>query len=233
MSIKNVNKENGNLLGKKVLVIGLYDSVNFNPIDVKPDGSYIIDIRRNTTNGIFGTVVHHEFDRLYDVLEDLASLIKAMAFPKRTIYVLNGKSKDVIISLIEDLKAKCPLAFSDDLAKKYSQVLNLLKNANTLFASNEVMTSKEAIRRVDIIFNAVDIENTAKPDEEEAEVKSDIKLPKDMDPKSTFRAGMILANTITITDVVEGNYCGRMKMPLHQFLRGVIKDNHSGRPLVV
>lgn len=83
MSIKSVSRENGNMLGKKVMVVGLYDAQNFNPIDVKPDNEYIIDIRRNTEAGIFGTVVHHESDTVYDVLEDLVSIIKAMDLPKK------------------------------------------------------------------------------------------------------------------------------------------------------
>ena len=73
MSIRNVNVENEVPMWKKIIVVGLYDAVNFNPIDVKPEGSYIIDIRRNTEAGIFGTVVHHESDTVYDVLEDLVS----------------------------------------------------------------------------------------------------------------------------------------------------------------
>ena len=90
------------------MVVGLYDAQNFNPIDVKPDNEYIIDIRRNTEAGIFGTVVHHESDTVYDVLEDLVSIIKAMDLPKKLsfnmpreiMYVLNEKSKGVMISLI-------------------------------------------------------------------------------------------------------------------------------------
>ena len=242
MSIKNVNVENEVPMWKKIIVVGLYDAVNFNPIDVKPDKGYIIDIRRNTEAGIFGTVVHHESDRIYDVLEDLSSLIKAIAFPRRTMYVLNGKTKEVVIALIEDLKAKCPLAFSDDLAKKYSQALNLLKNANTLFASNEEMTSKEATRRIGIIFNTVDKENFAEPKEEVKEEKPEVTnvrskegvfIPDDMNPKKTFRAGMILANMIHITDVVSGEYCGNMRMPVYKYIKGALKDDHSGRPLVL
>lgn len=245
MSIKNVNVENEVPMWKKIIVVGLYDAVNFNPIDTKPDKGYIIDIRRNTEAGIFGTVVHHESDRIYDVLEDLSSLIKAIAFPRRTMYVLNGKTKEVIISLIEDLKAKCPLAFSDDLAKKYTQALNLLKNANTLFASNEEMTSKEATRRIGIIFNTVDKENFVKPKEEMAKAKEEkpevtnvrskegVFIPDDMNPKKTFRAGMILANMIHITDVVGGEYCGNMRMPVYKYIKGALKDDHSGRPLIL
>lgn len=242
MSIKNVNVENEVPMWKKIIVVGLYDAVNFNPIDVKPDKGYIIDIRRNTEAGIFGTVVHHESDRIYDVLEDLSSLIKAIAFPRRTMYVLNGKTKDVIISLIEDLKDKCPLAFSDDLAKKYSQALNLLKKANTLFASNEEMTSKEATRRIGIIFNTVNKENFAEPKEEEVKeekpvtnvrTKEGVFIPDDVNPKKTFRAGMILANMIHITDVVGGEYCGNMRMPVYKYIKGALKDDHSGRPLIL
>lgn len=247
MSIKNVNVENEIPMWKKIVVVGLYNAVNFDPIDVKPDGSYIIDIRRNTESGIFGTVVHHESDTVYDVLEDLVSIIKAIAFPRRTMYVLNGKSKDVIISLIQDLKEKCPVAFSNDLAEQYSRVLNLLKTANTLFASNEVMTSNEATRRINIIFNSVDKENLAKPKEEAPKAKEEEKpvvtnvrtkegvfIPDDMIPKNTFRAGMILANTIHITDVVAGEYCGNMRMPVYKFIKGALKDDkYNGRPLVL
>lgn len=243
MSIKNVTRENENMLGKKIIVVGLYDAVNFNPIDTKPEGSYIIDIRRNTEAGIFGTVVHHESDTVYDVLEDLVSIIKAIAFPRRTVYVLNGKTKDVIISLIQDLKEKCPVAFSNDLAEQYSRVLNLLKTANTLFASNEVMTSKEATRRINVIFDTVDKENLAKPKEEEvkeekpevtnARTKKGVFIPDDVNPKKTFRAGMILANIIHVTDVVDGEYCGNMRMPVYKYIKGVLKDDHSGRPLVL
>lgn len=259
MSIKNVNVENEVPMWKKIVVIGLYNAINFDPIDVKPDGGYIIDIRRNTESGIFGTVVHHESDTVYDVLEDLVSIIKAIAFPRRTVYVLNGKSKDVIISLIQDLKEKCPVAFSNDLAEQYSRVLNLLKTANTLFASNEVMTSKEATRRINVIFNTVDKENLAKPKEEikeggnfmkdkfftpsvtkeekpvfaDARTKEGVFIPDDVNPKKTFRAGMILANIIHVTDVVDGEYCGNMRMPVYKYLKGVLKDDHSGRPLVL
>lgn len=247
MSIKNVNVENEIPMWKKIVVVGLYNAVNFDPIDVKPEGSYIIDIRRNTESGIFGTVVHHESDTVYDVLEDLVSIIKAIAFPRRTTYVLNGKTKDVIISLIQDLKEKCPVAFSNDLAEQYSRVLNLLKTANTLFASNEVMTSNEATRRINIIFNNVDKENLAKPKEEAPKVKEEEKpvvtnvrtkegvfIPDDMIPKNTFRAGMILANTIHITDVVAGEYCGNMRMPVYKFIKGALKDDkYNGRPLVL
>ena len=244
MSIKNVNVENEVPMWKKIVVIGLYNAINFDPIDVKPDGGYIIDIRRNTESGIFGTVVHHESDTVYDVLEDLVSIIKAIAFPRRTMYVLNGKSKDVIISLIQDLKEKCPVAFSNDLAEQYSRVLNLLKTANTLFASNEEMTSNEATRRINIIFNTVDKENFAKPKEEAPKVKEEMPvtnvrtkegvfIPDDVNPKKTFRAGMILANIIHVTDVVDGEYCGNMRMPVYKYLKGVLKDDHSGRPLVL
>lgn len=253
MSIKNVTRENGNMLGKKIIVVGLYDAVNFNPIDTKPEGSYIIDIRRNTEAGIFGTVVHHESDTVYDVLEDLVSIIKAIPkeklsfnMPRRTMYVLNGKSKGIIISLIEDLKEKCPVAFSDELAKQYDQVLNLLRGANTLFANNEEMTSNEATRRINIIFNNVDKENLAKPKEEAPKVKEEkpvvtnvrtkegVFIPDDMIPKNTFRAGMILANTIHITDVVAGEYCGNMRMPVYKFIKGALKDDkYNGRPLVL
>ena len=253
MSIKNVSRENGNMLGKKIIVVGLYDAVNFNPIDTKPEGSYIIDIRRNTESGIFGTVVHHESDTVYDVLEDLVSIIKAIPkeklsfnIPRRTMYVLNGKSKGIIISLIEDLKEKCPVAFSDELAKQYDQVLNLLRGANTLFANNEEMTSSEATRRINIIFNTVDKENLAKPKEETPKAKEEIPvtnvrtkegvfIPDDMmpNPKKTFRAGMILANIIHVTDVVDGEYCGNMRMPVYKYLKGVLKDDHSNRPLVL
>lgn len=246
MSIKNVNAENEVPMWKKIIVVGLYNAVNFDPIDVKPDRGYIIDIRRNTESGIFGTVVHHESDTVYDVLEDLVSIIKAIAFPRRTMYVLNGKSKDVIISLIQDLKEKCPVAFSNDLAEQYSRVLNLLKTANTLFASNEVMTSNEATRRINIIFNSVDKENLAKPKEEAPKAKEEMPvtnvrskegvfIPDDMmpNPKKTFRAGMILANMIHVTDVVDGEYCGNMRMPAYKYIKGVLKDDHSGRPLVL
>lgn len=244
MSIKNVNVENEVPMWKKIVVVGLYNAINFDPIDVKPDGGYIIDIRRNTESGIFGTVVHHESDTVYDVLEDLVSIIKAIAFPRRTMYVLNGKSKDVIISLIQDLKEKCPVAFSNDLAEQYSRVLNLLKTANTLFASNEVMTSNEATRRINIIFNNVDKENLAKPKEEAPEAKEEMPvtnvrtkegvfIPDDVNPKKTFRAGMILANIIHVTDVVDGEYCGNMRMPVYKYIKGVLKDDHSGRPLVL
>ena len=265
MSIKNVTRENGNMLGKKIIVVGLYDAVNFNPIDVKPEGSYIIDIRRNTEAGIFGTVVHHESDTVYDVLEDLVSIIKAIPkeklsfnMPRRTMYVLNGKSKGIIISLIEDLKEKCPVAFSDELAKQYDQVLNMLRGANTLFANNEDMTSNEATRRINIIFNSVDKENLAKPKEEIKEggkfmkdkfftppvtkeekpvtnvrTKEGVFIPDDVNPKKTFRAGMILANIIHVTDVVDGEYCGNMRMPVYKYIKGVLKDDHSGRPLIL
>lgn len=244
MSIKNVNVENEVPMWKKIVVVGLYNAINFDPIDVKPDGGYIIDIRRNTESGIFGTVVHHESDTVYDVLEDLVSIIKAIAFPRRTVYVLNGKSKDVIISLIQDLKEKCPVAFSNDLAEQYSRVLNLLKTANTLFASNEVMTSNEATRRINIIFNNVDKENLAKPKEEAPKAKEEMPvtnvrtkegvfIPDDMNPKKTFRAGMILANIIHVTDVVDGEYCGNMRMPVYKYIKGVLKDDHSNRPLVL
>lgn len=253
MSIKNVSRENENMLGKKIIVVGLYDAVNFNPIDTKPEGSYIIDIRRNTEAGIFGTVVHHESDTVYDVLEDLVSIIKAIPkeklsfnMPRRTVYVLNGKSKGIIISLIEDLKEKCPVAFSDELDKQYDQVLNLLRGANTLFANNEEMTSNEATRRINIIFNSVDKENLAKPKEEAPKAKEEMPvtnvrskegvfIPDDMmpNPKKTFRAGMILANMIHVTDVVDGEYCGNMRMPVYKYIKGVLKDDHSGRPLVL
>ena len=246
MSIKNVNVENEVPMWKKIVVVGLYNAINFDPIDVKPDRGYIIDIRRNTESGIFGTVVHHESDTVYDVLEDLVSIIKAIAFPRRTMYVLNGKSKDVIISLIQDLKEKCPVAFSNALAEQYSRVLNLLKTANTLFASNEVMTSNEATRRINIIFNSVDKENLAKPKEEAPKAKEEMPvtnvrskegvfIPDDMmpNPKKTFRAGMILANIIHVTDVVDGEYCGNMRMPVYKYIKGVLKDDHSGRPLVL
>lgn len=266
MSIKNVTRENENMLGKKIIVVGLYDAVNFNPIDTKPEGSYIIDIRRNTEAGIFGTVVHHESDTVYDVLEDLVSIIKAIPkeklsfnMPRRTMYVLNGKSKGIIISLIEDLKEKCPVAFSDELDKQYDQVLNLLRGANTLFANNEEMTSNEATRRINIIFNTVDKENLAKPKEEikeggkfmkdkfftppvtkeekpvfaDARTKEGVFIPDDVNPKKTFRAGMILANIIHVTDVVDGEYCGNMRMPVYKYIKGVLKDNHSNRPLVL
>lgn len=243
MSIKNVNVENEVPMWKKIIVVGLYNAVNFDPIDVKPEGSYIIDIRRNTESGIFGTVVHHESDTVYDVLEDLVSIIKAIAFPRRTMYVLNGKTKDVIISLIQDLKEKCPVAFSNDLAEQYGRALNLLKTANTLFASNEVMTSKEVTRRINVIFNTVDKENMVKPKEEVKEekpvvtnvrTKEGVFIPDDMIPKNTFRAGMILANTIHITDVVAGEYCGNMRMPVYKFIKGALKDDkYNGRPLVL
>ena len=266
MSIRNVNVENENMLGKKIIVVGLYDAVNFNPIDTKPEGSYIIDIRRNTEAGIFGTVVHHESDTVYDVLEDLVSIIKAIPkeklsfnMPRRTMYVLNGKSKGIIISLIEDLKEKCPVAFSDELAKQYDQVLNLLRGANTLFANNEKMTSNEATRRINIIFNTVDKENMVKPKEEikeggkfmkdkfftppvtkeekpvfaDARTKEGVFIPDDVNPKRTFRAGMILANIIHVTDVVDGEYCGNMRMPVYKYIKGVLKDDHSNRPLVL
>lgn len=258
MSIRNVNVENEVPMWKKIIVVGLYDAVNFNPIDVKPDGGYIIDIRRNTESGIFGTVVHHESDTVYDVLEDLVSIIKAMAFtkekrgfnifngPRRTMYVLNGKSKGIIISLIEDLKEKCPVAFSDELAEQYNDVLAMLRGANTLFASNEEMTSNEATRRINIIFNSVDKENLAKPKEEAPKAKEEMPvtnvrskegvfIPDDMmpNPKKTFRAGMILANIIHVTDVVDGEYCGNMRMPVYKYIKGVLKDDHSGRPLVL
>ena len=266
MSIRNVNVENENMLGKKIIVVGLYDAVNFNPIDTKPEGSYIIDIRHNTEAGIFGTVVHHESDTVYDVLEDLVSIIKAISkeklsfnMPRRTMYVLNGKSKGIIISLIEDLKEKCPVAFSDELAKQYDQVLNLLRGANTLFVNNEEMTSNEATRRINIIFNTVDKENMVKPKEEikeggkfmkdkfftppvtkeekpvfaDARTKEGVFIPDDVNPKRTFRAGMILANIIHVTDVVDGEYCGNMRMPVYKYIKGVLKDDHSNRPLVL
>ena len=251
MSIKNVTRENENMLGKKIIVVGLYDAVNFNPIDTKPEGSYIIDIRRNTEAGIFGTVVHHESDTVYDVLEDLVSIIKAIPkeklsfnMPRRTMYVLNGKSKGIIISLIEDLKEKCPVAFSDELAKQYDQVLNLLRGANTLFANNEEMTSNEATRRINIVFNTTDKENLVKPKEEakakeekpevtNVRTKEGVFIPDDVNPKKTFRAGMILANIIHVTDVVDGEYCGNMRMPVYKYIKGVLKDDHSGRPLVL
>lgn len=267
MSIKNVERENGNMLGKKVLVVGLYDAVNFNPIDTKPEGSYIIDIRHNTEAGIFGTVVHHESDTVYDVLEDLVSIIKAMmfqqkirsfSFPERIMYVLNGKSKGIIISLLQDLKEKCPVAFSDELAEQYSHVLNMLRGANTLFANNEEMTSNEATRRINVIFNTVDKENMVKPKEEIKEggkfmrdkfftppvtkeekpvtnvrTKEGVFIPDDVNPKKTFRAGMILANIIHVTDVVDGEYCGNMRMPVYKYIKGVLKDDHSNRPLVL
>ena len=267
MSIKNVSRENGNMLGKKIIVVGLYDAVNFNPIDVKPEGSYIIDIRHNTEAGIFGTVVHHESDTVYDVLEDLVSIIKAMmfqqkirsfSFPERIMYVLNGKSKGIIISLLQDLKEKCPVAFSDELAEQYSHVLNMLRGANTLFANNEEMTSNEATRRINVIFNTVDKENMVKPKEEIKEggkfmrdkfftppvtkeekpvtnvrTKEGVFIPDDVNPKRTFRAGMILANIIHVTDVVDGEYCGNMRMPVYEYLKGVLKDDHSSRPLVL
>lgn len=257
MSIKNVNVENEVPMWKNIMVIGLYDAVNFNPIDTKPEGSYIIDIRRNTESGIFGTVVHHESDTVYDVLEDLVSIIKAIAFtkekrgfnifngPRRTMYVLNGKSKGVIISLIEGLKEKCPVAFSDELAEQYNDVLAMLRGANTLFANNEEMTSNEATRRINIIFNSVDKENLAKPKEEAPKAKEEkpevtnvrtkegVFIPDDVNPKKTFRAGMILANMIHITDVVGGEYCGNMRMPLYKYIKGALKDDHSGRPLVL
>lgn len=267
MSIKNVTRENGNMLGKKVLVVGLYDAVNFNPIDTKPEGSYIIDIRHNTEAGIFGTVVHHESDTVYDVLEDLVSIIKAMmfqqkirsfSFPERIMYVLNGKSKGIIISLLQDLKEKCPVAFSDELAEQYSHVLNMLRGANTLFANNEEMTSNEATRRINVIFNTVDKENMVKPKEEIKEgekfmrdkfftppvtkeekpvtnvrTKEGVFIPDDVNPKKTFRAGMILANIIHVTNVVDGEYCGNMRMPVYKYIKGVLKDDHSNRPLVL
>lgn len=253
MSIRNVNVENEVPMWKKIIVVGLYDAVNFNPIDTKPEGSYIIDIRRNTEAGIFGTVVHHESDTVYDVLEDLVSIIKAIPkeklsfnMPRRSMYVLNGKSKGIIISLLEDLKEKCPVAFSDELAKHYDQVLNMLRGANTLFANNEEMTSSEATRRINIIFNTVDKENLAKPKEETPKAKEEIPvtnvrtkegvfIPDDMmpNPKKTFRAGMILANIIHVTDVVDGEYCGNMRMPVYKYLKGVLKDDHSNRPLVL
>lgn len=267
MSIKSVSRENGNMLGKKVMVVGLYDAVNFNPIDVKPDNEYIIDIRRNTEAGIFGTVVHHESDTVYDVLEDLVSIIKAMAskeklsfnMPREIMYVLNEKSKGVMISLIEDLKEKCPVAFSDELAVQYDRVLSSLNCANTLFANNEEMTSKEATRRINIIFNTVDKENMVKPKEEIKEggkfmkdkfftppvtkeekpevtnvrTKEGVFIPDDVNPKRTFRAGMILANIIHVTDVVDGEYCGNMRMPVYKYIKGVLKDDHSTRPLVL
>lgn len=254
MSIKSVSRENGNMLGKKVMVVGLYDAVNFNPIDVKPDNEYIIDIRRNTEAGIFGTVVHHESDTVYDILEDLVSIIKAMDLPKKlsfnmpreTMYVLNEKSKGVMISLIEDLKEKCPVAFSDELAVQYNRVLSSLNCANTLFANNEEMTSNEATRRINVIFNTVDKENMVKPKEEAPKAKEEEKpvvtntrtkegvfIPDDMNPKKTFRAGMILANIIHVTDVVDGEYCGNMRMPVYKYIKGVLKDDHSNRPLVL
>ena len=251
MSIKSVSRENGNMLGKKIMVVGLYDAQNFNPIDVKPDNDYIIDIRRNTESGIFGTVVHHESDTVYDVLEDLVSIIKAMDLPKKlsfnmpreTMYVLNEKSKGVMISLIEDLKEKCPVAFSSELAVQYNRVLNSLNCANTLFANNEEMTSNEATRRINVIFNTVDKENMVKPKEEVKEekpvvtnvrTKEGVFIPDDMIPKNTFRAGMILANTIHITDVVAGEYCGNMRMPVYKFIKGALKDDkYNGRPLVL
>ena len=268
MSMKTVNVENEVPMWKKIIVVGLYDAVNFNPIDTKPERSYIIDIRRNTTNGIFGTVIHHESDTVYDVLEDLVSIIKAMALPKklsfnmprRTMYVLNGKSKGIIISLLQDLKEKCPVAFSDELAVQYDEALNLLRGANTLFANNEEMTSNEATRRINVIFNTVDKENLAKPKEEikeggkfmkdkfftppvtkeeekpvfaDARTKEGVFIPDDVNPKKTFRAGMILANIIHVTDVVDGEYCGNMRMPVYKYLKGVLKDDHSGRPLVL
>lgn len=252
MSIKSVSRENGNMLGKKIMVVGLYDAQNFNPIDVKPDNDYIIDIRRNTESGIFGTVVHHESDTVYDVLEDLVSIIKAMDLPKKlsfnmpreTMYVLNEKSKGVMISLIEDLKEKCPVAFSSELAVQYNRVLNSLNCANTLFANNEEMTSNEATRRINVIFNTVDKENMVKPKEEEVKeekpvvtnvrTKEGVFIPDDMIPKNTFRAGMILANTIHITDVVAGEYCGNMRMPVYKFIKGALKDDkYNGRPLVL
>lgn len=256
MSIRNVNVENEVPMWKKIIVVGLYDAQNFNPIDVKPEGSYIIDIRRNTEAGIFGTVVHHESDTVYDVLEDLVSIIKAMAFtkekrgfnvfngPRRTMYVLNGKSKGIIMSLLQDLKERCPVAFSDELAEQYNDVLAMLRGANTLFANNEEMTSNEATRRINIIFNSVDKENLAKPKEEEVKeekpvvtnvrTKEGVFIPDDMIPKNTFRAGMILANTIHITDVVAGEYCGNMRMPVYKFIKGALKDDkYNGRPLVL
>lgn len=265
MSIRNMNVENEVPMWKKIIVVGLYDAQNFNPIDVKPEGSYIIDIRRNTESGIFGTVVHHESDTVYDVLEDLVSIIKAIPkeklsfnMPRRSMYVLNGKSKGIIISLLEDLKEKCPVAFSDELAKHYDQVLNMLRGANTLFANNEEMTSTEATRRINIIFNSVDKENLAKPKEEIKEggkfmkdkfftppvtkekpevtnvrSKEGVFVPDDVNPKKTFRAGMILANMIHITDVVCGEYCGNMRMPVYKFIKGALKDDHNNRPLVL
>lgn len=272
MSIRNVNVENEVPMWKKIIVVGLYDAVNFNPIDVKPEGSYIIDIRRNTEAGIFGTVVHHESDTVYDVLEDLVSIIKAMAFtkekrgfnvfngPRRSMYVLNGKSKGIIISLLQDLKERCPVAFSDELAEQYNDVLAMLRGANTLFANNEEMTSNEATRRINIIFNSVDKENLAKPKEEIKEggkfmkdrfftppvtkeeekpavtnvrTKEGVFIPDDVNLKRTFRAGMILANIIHVTDVVDGEYCGNMRMPVYKYIKGVLKDDHSGRPLVL
>ena len=256
MSIRNVNVENEVPMWKKIIVVGLYDAQNFNPIDVKPDGSYIIDIRRNTESGIFGTVVHHESDTVYDVLEDLVSIIKAIAFTKKgksfnifnaprvSMYVLNGKSKGIIISLLQDLKERCPVAFSDELAEKYNQALNMIRGANTLFANNEEMTSNEATRRVNIIFNSVDKENLAKPKEETPKAKEEIPvtnvrtkegvfIPDDVNPKKTFRAGMILANIIHVTDVVDGEYCGNMRMPVYKYIKGVLKDDHSSRPLVL
>ena len=257
MSIRNVNVENEVPMWKKIIVVGLYDAQNFNPIDVKPDGGYIIDIRRNTESGIFGTVVHHESDTVYDVLEDLVSIIKAIAFTKKgksfnifnaprvSMYVLNGKSKGIIISLLQDLKERCPVAFSDELAEKYNQALNMIRGANTLFANNEEMTSNEATRRVNIIFNSVDKENLAKPKEEAPKAKEEkpevnnvrtkegVFIPDDMNPKRTFRAGMILANIIHVTDVVDGEYCGNMRMPVYKYIKGVLKDDHSNRPLVL
>lgn len=258
MSIRNVNVENEVPMWKKIIVVGLYDAQNFNPIDVKPDGGYIIDIRRNTESGIFGTVVHHESDTVYDVLEDLVSIIKAIAFTKKgksfnifnaprvSMYVLNGKSKGIIISLLQDLKERCPVAFSDELAEKYNQALNMIRGANTLFANNEEMTSSEATRRINIIFNTVDKENLAKPKEETPKAKEEIPvtnvrtkegvfIPDDMmpNPKKTFRAGMILANIIHVTDVVNGEYCGNMRMPVYKYIKGVLKDDHSNRPLVL
>lgn len=258
MSIRNVNVENEVPMWKKIIVVGLYDAQNFNPIDVKPDGGYIIDIRRNTEAGIFGTVVHHESDTVYDVLEDLVSIIKAIAFTKKgksfnifnaprvSMYVLNGKSKGIIISLLQDLKERCPVAFSDELAEKYNQALNMIRGANTLFANNEEMTSNEATRRVNIIFNSVDKENLAKPKEEAPKAKEEEKpevtnvrtkegvfIPDDVNPKKTFRAGMILANIIHVTDVVDGEYCGNMRMPVYKYIKGVLKDDHSNRPLVL
>lgn len=256
MSIRNVNVENEVPMWKKIIVVGLYDAQNFNPIDVKPDGGYIIDIRRNTESGIFGTVVHHESDTVYDVLEDLVSIIKAIAFTKKgksfnifnaprvSMYVLNGKSKGIIISLLQDLKERCPVAFSDELAEKYNQALNMIRGANTLFANNEEMTSNEATRRINIIFNSVDKENLAKPKEEAPKAKEEMPvtnvrtkegvfIPDDVNPKKTFRAGMILANIIHVTDVVDGEYCGNMRMPVYKYIKGVLKDDHSGRPLVL
>lgn len=257
MSIRNVNVENEVPMWKKIIVVGLYDAQNFNPIDVKPDGGYIIDIRRNTESGIFGTVVHHESDTVYDVLEDLVSIIKAVAFTKKgksfnifnaprvSMYVLNGKSKGIIISLLQDLKERCPVTFSDELAEKYNQALNMIRGANTLFANNEEMTSNEATRRVNIIFNSVDKENLAKPKEEAPKAKEEkpevtnvrtkegVFIPDDVNPKKTFRAGMILANIIHVTDVVDGEYCGNMRMPVYKYIKGVLKDDHSGRPLVL